>query len=108
MANGLLVLTGRTDVSLTEAVASINKFAANVYVQLSLAKRNYTLGSVGGTRVGVCLRYAVEQQAIASAVLFQVVHLVGEENISRRAPVMINYSSLTTSVLKISDAVFQP
>ena len=37
-----LVLTGRTDVSLTEAVASVNKFAANVYVQLSLAKRNDT------------------------------------------------------------------
>ena len=73
-----LVLTGRTDVSLTEAVASVNKFAANVYVQLSLAKRNDTLGSVGGTRVGVCLRYAVEQQAVASAVLFQGVHLVGE------------------------------
>ena len=64
--------------SLTEAVASVNKFAANVYVQLSLAKRNDTIGSVGGTRVGVCLRYAVEQQAVASAVLFQGVHLVGE------------------------------
>ena len=37
-----------------------------------------TLGSVGGTRVGVGLRYAVEQQAVASAVLFQGVHLVGE------------------------------
>ena len=38
-----LVLTGRTDVSLTKAVASIDKLAANVYVQLSLAKRNDTL-----------------------------------------------------------------
>ena len=38
----------------------------------------YALGSVGGTRVGVGLRYAVEQQAVATAVLFQGVHLVGE------------------------------
>ena len=58
--------------SLTKA--SVNKLAGiNVYVQLSLAKRNDTIGSVG-----VCLRYAMEQQAVASAVLFQGVHLVGE------------------------------
>ena len=68
-----LVIAGRPDVSLTKAVASVNKLAGNVYVQLSLAKRNDTIGSVG-----VGLRYAMEQQAVASAVLFQGVHLVGE------------------------------
>ena len=69
-----LVLAGRTDVSLTKAVASVDKVSANVHVQLSVAERNYTLGSV----VGVGLRYAMEQQAVSFAVLLQGVHLVGE------------------------------
>ena len=59
--------------SLTRAVASVDKVSANVQVQLSLAERNDTLGSVG-----VGLRYAMEQQAVPSAVLLQGVHLVGE------------------------------
>ena len=60
--------------SLTKAVASVDKVSANVHVQLSLTERNDTLGSV----VGVGLRYATEQQAVPSAVLLQGVHLVGE------------------------------
>ena len=36
------VLAGRTDVSLIKAVASGDKLAANVHVQLSLAERNDT------------------------------------------------------------------
>ena len=59
--------------SLTKAVASVDKLAANVHIQLSLGERNDTLGSDG-----VGLRYAVEQQTVASAVLSQGVHLVGE------------------------------
>ena len=58
--------------SLTKAVATVDKVSANVHVQLSLAERNYTLDSVVG------LRYALERQAVSSAVLLQGVLLVGE------------------------------
>ena len=66
-----LVLAGRTDVSLTKAVATVDKVSANVHLQLSLAERNYTLGSV----VGVGLRYAVEQQAVPRTLIDRVVSI---------------------------------
>ena len=57
--------------SLTKAVASVNKLAGNVYVQLSLAKRNDTIGSVG-----VGLRYAMEQQAVATVTTNEVANVI--------------------------------
>ena len=57
--------------SLTKAVATVDKVSANVHLQLSLAERNYTLGSV----VGVGLRYAVEQQAVPRTLIDRVVSI---------------------------------